>query len=132
MNLIPYLRKKFFVTIVWVTVTLQLFNISFDPADPFCGREDLSVNEIESCIEMVLEIVLGHEDAIEENDESDEAPDKPGATVILFSLFYSSVSVENPTVHTKNYHPIFKSSHIESLSLPITAPPPKFTSNLVL
>jgi hypothetical protein len=130
MHLFPYLRKKSFVTIVWMAVTLQLFNISFDAADPFYGREDLSVNEIESCVEMVLEIVLGHEDAIDESDESDEAPDKPGTNIILFSLFYSTVSIENPTIHTKNYHPIFKSSHIESLSLPITAPPPKLLQTL--
>jgi hypothetical protein len=125
MQLFPFLRKKSFVTILWMVVIVQLFNISFDPADPFCGTEDLSINEIESCVEMVVEIVLGHEDAIEESDESDEAPDKPGTAFTLFSILYSSISIENPIVNTRNYHSIVNSSDIESLSLPITSPPPK-------
>jgi hypothetical protein len=106
-------------------VTLQLFNISFDPADPFLGTEDLSINEIESCAELILEIVLGQEGAIGESDESDEAHNKPGSAIILFSISNTKVSVENPSVYIKNYHPVFKSADIESLSLPIVSPPPK-------
>jgi hypothetical protein len=46
------------MTIVCLIVSLQLFNISFDPADTFCGPEDLSINEIESCVELVVEKVM--------------------------------------------------------------------------
>ena len=113
------------MTTVWLIVTMQLFNISFDPADPSCGAEDLSINEIESCVELVLEIMLGHNDAIGESDESDAAPDKPGSTVILFSAYNSTPSIENPSVYIRNYQPVFKSAHVESLSLPIVSPPPK-------
>jgi len=113
------------MTIVCLIVSLQLFNISFDPADTFCGPEDLSINEIESCVELVVEIILGHEDAVGESDESDEAPNKPGSSFVLFSISNSSLILANPTTLIKSYQPLFKSAHIESLSFPILSPPPK-------
>jgi hypothetical protein len=127
MHLFPFLRKKSFMTIVWLIVSLQLFNISFDPADPFLGTEDLSINEIESCVELVLEIVMGKEDAVKESDESDEAPGKPGTTITLFSVSCTNLSLENQTIDIKNLQPIFTSTDIESLNLPILSPPPKNT-----
>jgi hypothetical protein len=113
------------MTIVWMIVALQLFNISFDPADHLSGTEDLSINDIESCVEMIVEVVLGHEDAIEESDEADEAPEKPGSAITLFAIFHSKISIETPSKSTINNHSIFRSSSIESLSLPIISPPPK-------
>jgi hypothetical protein len=125
MQLFQFLRKKTLMTIVSMMVLLQLFNISVDPADPFCGREDLSINEIESCVELVLEIVMDQENAIEESDESDETPGNPGTNFTLFAAFHSILFVANPTVNIKRYQTIYKSSDVESLSPVITAPPPK-------
>jgi hypothetical protein len=125
MHLFPLLRKKSLVTIAWTMVALQLFNISFDPADQLYGTEDLSINDIESCVEMIVEEVLGHEDAIEEADEADEGQEKPGSTITLFSVFHASISIERPSKRTRSHHSIFKNSSIESLSPPIISPPPK-------
>jgi hypothetical protein len=52
---------------------LYLLNISVDSADPNPEyiAEDLSINDQESIIEIVLEKVLGYENAIEEYDDND-------------------------------------------------------------
>jgi hypothetical protein len=52
---------------------LYLFNISVDIADPEPQHipEDLSFNDQESFVELILEKVLGYEDAIKEVDDHD-------------------------------------------------------------
>ncbi|SFC81567.1 hypothetical protein SAMN04487987_10194 [Algibacter pectinivorans] len=52
---------------------LYLLNISVDTKDPKPSHipEDLSFNDQESIIEIILEKVLGFEDAIEEYDDPD-------------------------------------------------------------
>jgi hypothetical protein len=125
MRLLQILRGKFFMTIASLIVTVQLVNLSFDPADDFCGREDLSINEIESCVELVLEIVMGQDNAIEERDECDENATTPGASVVLYDLANSIIFVENVSVPIKNCQAPHKDADVESLTLPITSPPPK-------
>jgi hypothetical protein len=125
MNVFSTVRKKSFMTIISLIVTLQLLNTSFDPADPGYGSEDLSINEIESCLELILEIVMGHENAISESDESDEAPDKPGTIMTLYSIGNWKMPLENPSICIKTRHSLFRIAPIESLSLPITSPPPR-------
>ena len=121
----PFLRKRLFMTIVCMIVSVQLFNLSFDPADPSFGKEDLSINEIESCLELILEIVLGNDDAVKESDESDEAQDRPGSTVTLFTICNSESLEENQSIEVRRCLPTINSAHLESPSLPITSPPPK-------
>ena len=125
MDVMPFLRKKLFRTIVCMIVSVQLFNLSFDPADTSYGKEDLSINEIESCLELILEIVLDHDDAVKESDESDEAPDRPGSTVIFLTLSASVLLEENQSTVIKSSLPIIASTNLESVSLPIISPPPK-------
>lgn len=52
---------------------LYLLNISVDTADPNPEHipEDLSINDQESIVEIVIEKVLGFEDAIKEYDDHD-------------------------------------------------------------
>lgn len=52
---------------------LYLLNISVDSADPNPEHipEDLSINDQESIVEIVIEKVLGFEDAIKEYDDHD-------------------------------------------------------------
>lgn len=54
-------------------MSLYLLNISVDAADPAPEHipEDLSFNEQESIIELVVEKLLGFENAIEEYDDYD-------------------------------------------------------------
>jgi hypothetical protein len=125
MHVMPFLRKKLLMTVVCVIVSVQLFNLSFDPADPTYGKEDLSINEIESCLELILEIILGHDDAVMESDESDEAPDRPGSTITLFTIPNSALLNESQSIKIKSCLPISNSAYLQSRSVPITSPPPK-------
>lgn len=85
MTLMQTMRTRFFMTFISWMVMLQLFNISFDPADPHHGPEDLTINDIESCVEFVLEVVLGHTDAIDEVDDQDEDSGNPTNSLTLFA-----------------------------------------------
>lgn len=55
----------------WFILALQVLNISIDPPDAHRAtqKEDLSRNEQESIVELVLEKVLGIPDAVPEHDE---------------------------------------------------------------
>lgn len=85
MTLMQTFRNRFFMTFISWTVILQLFNTSIDPADPHYGPEDLTINDIESCVEFVLEIVLGHTDAIDEVDDQNEDSGNPTSAFTLFA-----------------------------------------------
>lgn len=54
---------------------LYLLNISVDPIDPRPEYmpEDLSINDQESIVEIVIEEVLGYQNAIDEYDDHDTA-----------------------------------------------------------
>ncbi|WP_289039815.1 hypothetical protein [uncultured Zobellia sp.] len=52
---------------------LYLLNLSVDPADPNPAYipEDLTINDQESIVEIIIEKILGYENAIEECDDND-------------------------------------------------------------
>lgn len=113
------------MTITCMIVSIQLFNLSFDPADAGYGEEDLSINEIESCLELILEVILDHDNAVKECDESDEATDRPGSAITLFTISASVLLDENQNIEFKSSLPITLSTEPEAVSLPILSPPPK-------
>lgn len=69
-NLIRHSRATRFL---WGFMALYFLNISVDTVDAFPNHipEDLSFNDQESIIEIVVEKVLGYENAIEEHDDPD-------------------------------------------------------------
>lgn len=54
-------------------LALHFFNLSIDPPDPQPDNvpEDLSINEVESILELIVETWFGWEDAFEEHDDND-------------------------------------------------------------
>ncbi|TXB68372.1 hypothetical protein [Phaeodactylibacter luteus] len=64
---------------------LYLLNISVDTADPYPDYipEDLSFNDQESIVEILLEQVLGYENAIAEYDDHDSSGHSKGKTAKL-------------------------------------------------
>jgi hypothetical protein len=58
---------------LWLLI-LQSVNLCIDPPDPFPSHiaEDLSINEIESFVELIWEEICVVEDAICESDDPDE------------------------------------------------------------
>ncbi|PRX56462.1 hypothetical protein [Flagellimonas meridianipacifica] len=67
------IRNSFFTRILWGFIGLYLLNMSVDSSDPFPDYipEDLSFNDQESIIEILVEQVLGFENAFEEYDDHD-------------------------------------------------------------
>jgi hypothetical protein len=63
---------RLYHVLCWV-LALHLLNYSIDPRDPHPNDvpEDLALNDIESFVEFVFEVVLGWEDAFDEFDEHD-------------------------------------------------------------
>ena len=71
--MLQHLRHSVAFRYLWGFMALYLLNISVDTVDayPSCATEDLSFNDQESIVEIVVEKVLGFENAIEEHDDPD-------------------------------------------------------------
>lgn len=68
------LRDSWLTTGLWAFMALYFFNISIDAQEPLSFRENLSVNEQESIVEFIAEVVLGFTTAfLEVKDPEDES-----------------------------------------------------------
>jgi hypothetical protein len=104
---------------------LQLVNVSIDASDP-AALEDLSVNEIESCVELLVELVLHHDNAIPEIDDSDDSSAKPGQRHFIDFLASENTLVKQPDfLHLDDYEHVSLKTHFVSLTRPIMSPPPR-------
>lgn len=115
-------------------MAFYVINVSIDAPDGYVTpstsgeyREDLSVNEIESLGELILEEWFGIQNAVPEHDESDEEEDQ--ITKILFDW-----SVPAPSVRYRFYQPVayvpagqipFIPDYYFSRTAEVTTPPPK-------
>jgi len=63
--------------LLWL-LTLQSINLSIDPPDLYHNHvaEDMSINDIESIVELVLEEICVIDDAMRETDEADNEKNK--------------------------------------------------------
>jgi hypothetical protein len=93
-----FIRSHISFRLLWLLLALHIFNCSIDAPDgqPAGEPEDLSVNDIESVLELVLEKALLIENAISEYDEHD-ADDEGGISlkkgVNSYINFYSDFSI---------------------------------------
>lgn len=125
-----FLREHIALQILWFAMALLIFNCSVDTADPQPENipEDLSYNDMESVVEILLEKVLDIDNAIAEKDDADT--DDGGTFSIkkgvdfsyhqspIKSLFCNnSIAVCKHNLYTENYPEQF---HPE-----LTPPPPK-------
>jgi hypothetical protein len=108
---------------------LHLFNISVDTADPNPDYipEDLSFNDQESIVEIIVEQVLGDEDAIKEYDDHDTDDHNKKERVKIDLL----VHVINPSHYTyrqpnkkENFYPACD-VRLESVFMEVAIPPPQ-------
>ncbi len=115
-------------------MAFYVINVSIDATDGYVMpnshgeyREDLSINEIESIGELLLEEILGITNAVPEHDESDEEEDQITKIFMDWSIpgpavsyrFYLSVGY-TPTVHA-----FFAPNRYFSRPAEVTIPPPK-------
>jgi hypothetical protein len=90
-TVISRLRNSLFSKVLWGLMSLYLFNISADATDPYPQHisEDLSINDQESFIEIIVEKILGYENAIREYDDNDNR-DQEIKTNLKIDLFNQS------------------------------------------
>ena len=67
------LRNSAVAKLLWVLMGLYILNLSADTADPESQHiaEDLTINDQESMVEVLVETILGFEEAFEEFDDPD-------------------------------------------------------------
>lgn len=128
--IILIIRNSSFIRYFWGIFALYILNCSVDAPDPYSEHysEDLSFNDQESIIEMIVEKVMGFEDSIAEYDDNDENKElilKKNPLSGYFDIFeVSGQGSDNFFIGRKEgifkYQPFFSSSFIE-----IQSPPPE-------
>jgi hypothetical protein len=108
---------------------LYLLNISVDTADPNPEHmpEDLSINDQESIIEIVVEKVLGFEDAIEEYDDHDTEDHNKKKNVQIDLLVHEIKTKKidhNKFFERKKLFPYYEARLTKGFNK-IDSPPPK-------
>ncbi|WP_052958689.1 hypothetical protein [Maribacter thermophilus] len=68
-----FVRKHINLRLFWFLMALHILNLSVDSPDPQPNYipEDLSYNDMESIVEIVLEELLGIENAVPEQEDDD-------------------------------------------------------------
>lgn len=108
---------------------LYLLNISVDTADPNPEHipEDLSFNDQESIIEIVVEKILGFEDAIKEYDDHDAEDHNKEKNVkidLLVHVSNTNNNSHNQLIKSKKLYPDYE-ARLKSGFIEIDSPPPK-------
>jgi hypothetical protein len=116
---------------LWFVMAVHIFNCSVDNPDQFPNSvpEDLSFNEMESVLEIILEQLCGIEDAISEYDEND-AEEK--STTDSFKKLVKFCSRPSSAVYTFHPSPVStlqigeysEGFYLQHKPVPV-APPPK-------
>ncbi|WP_154856299.1 hypothetical protein [Cyclobacterium xiamenense] len=67
------IRKSWFLRNFWTFMAIYVLNCSVDMPDEHADHvpEDLQINDQESIVELILEVGLGMEDAIPEQEDAD-------------------------------------------------------------
>jgi len=126
-----FIREHIIFRCLCFVLALHIFNCSVDTPDPQPDNvpEDLSYNDMESVVEIVLEQVLGINNAIAEHDENDTDDAGGGLTIkkgIDFSYYENNIKISFSNAVTTickygNYRDNFSSQFHPEL----IPPPPK-------
>ena len=125
MTFMQILRTNFLRTIISWVVMLQLLNISIDPPDRHYGPEDLSINDIESCLELVLEVFLGHDNLIDEVDDQDDESGQPTNALTLFAVETPWTINDERVALVRQEDSMYTELFVPNYCRPVQGPPPK-------
>lgn len=120
------LRKHTALRIFWLLMALHILDFSVDSPDlyPDCIAEDLSINDMESIVEIVLEKVFKLDNAIPEYDEYDDHGSV--CKVIDVYVLDAPVTLAQISSYIEYNYPTNWSISCESqYHLQISPPPPK-------
>lgn len=127
--MIRQIRNNVFIQVIWGLMGLHLLNISVDPADPNPEYipEDLSINEQESIIEIVIEKILGYEDAIKEYDDRDteDHNKKTNVKIGLFVQYTVDSFINQSFIKTTKQKFLDCNVYLTSGFQKLDTPPPK-------
>lgn len=125
------IREHSAFRVLWMVLALHILNCSVDTADPQPDSvpEDLSINDMESIVEIVLEQVCHIDNAIAEHDENDTDDDSGGLTIkkgIDLSYYgnHSKISFSSATTIICKYSN-YKDNFYSQFHPELTTPPPK-------
>lgn len=108
---------------------LYLLNTSVDMADPYPEyiSEDLSFNDQESIIEIVVEKILGYEDAFKEYDDNDteDHNKNPNIKVNLISHHVADFTVRESLIERETKKFSNYKSRLYNGFQKLESPPPK-------
>jgi len=125
------IREHIIFRFFWLVMALHILNFSVDTPDlhPNYVPEDLSYNDMESVVEILLEEVLEINNAIAEHDENDTDDGSGGLTVkksIDVSHYNNTIKVlvigELPFICRFN---IFEDAFLSQFHPELIPPPPK-------
>lgn len=109
-------------------MAIYFLNCSVDAPDIqiLSQQENLNFNDQESIIELLVEKVLGFENAIIEQDDVDGSPQKSMKKSIYLDYFvFQDNSLKNTFFNWDSNKKLFSPIQLfESISLEITSPPP--------
>lgn len=125
-----FIREHIIFRCLWFVLALHIFNCSADTRDPqpYNVPEDLTYNDMESVVEIVLEQVLDINNAIPETDDTDTDGDnglnlKKGLDFSyhqsVLKILFCNISV------TVCKHAFFKEKYSEQFHPGLISPPPK-------
>lgn len=99
--MIRQIRNSFTINILWGFMSLYLLNISVDAIDPEARYipEDLSYNDQESIVEIIVEKVLGYDNAIKEFDDKDSDEQNQKTTLSMELFCAKTDSIVNHKLH---------------------------------
>jgi hypothetical protein len=124
------LRKLIIFRLLWLFMALHILNFSVDSPDalPDYVPEDLTINDMESVVEIILEKVLNIENAIAEYDEKDTADGSSFEIKKPFSFFLQTNIKIDQVFHNKQTV-VVQTNYVEQFSSQfhpeIVPPPPK-------
>ena len=109
---------------------VYFLNISVDTAEPISVSEDLSFNDQESIVEIVVEKILGFENAFQEYDDHDMEDQNTNnhVKIDLVVPFFNNLNTTDLVVGTEKKQLFDFDTLLKSEFLQIDTPPPKIWS----
>jgi hypothetical protein len=123
-------KQHIIFRLLWLFMAVNIFNCSVDTPDTQLDyiAEDLTFNDMESVVEIVLEQVFDLTDAIAENDENDTDDEVGFETNESIEFFYQDNSIHVPKPKIA-YFTAISINHVGQFSTQFNAnivpPPPK-------
>lgn len=123
-------QNSTFTRYFWGFMSLYVLNCTVDcpNVNSYSGMEDLTYNDQESIIEIFVEKILGFENAIAENEDTDIDKRISHKTSNLLDFFV----LPSTSLHLNKKHPYFKQNNFVELNrsigilyFEIHSPPPE-------